>query len=224
MTAEQPDQLILYDYWRSSASYRVRISLHIKGLQFEQRAVNLVREGGEQNTDVYRRLNPQGLVPALVHGDRVFTQSLAICEYLDETFPQPPLLPGDPQLKALARAMALSIACDIHPLNNLRVQQYLKGKLSISTEQVRAWMNHWVYMGFAALESHLAGSGATGSCCIGDEPGLADCFLVPQVYNAERFNCDLSSFPTISRIVEYCRGLQAFSAAAPAGQPDAPPG
>ena len=222
MTVEHPDQLILYDYWRSSASYRVRISLHLKGLKFEQRAVNLVREGGEQNREEYRRLNPQGLVPTLVHGGRVITQSLAICEYLDETFPQNPLLPADPHLKAVARAMALSIACDIHPLNNLRVQQYLKGKLGINTERTRVWMNHWVYQGFTALETRLASSPAPGKCCIGDEPGLVDCFLVPQVYNAERFDCDLSGFPTISAIARYCRGLKAFSAAAPANQPDAP--
>jgi len=223
MMVDRPDQLILYDYWRSSASYRVRIVLHLKGLQFEQRAVNLVHDGGEQHREDYRRLNPQGLVPALVHGNRVFTQSMAICEYLDETFAQKPMLPTEPQLRAQARAMALSIACDIHPLNNLRVQQYLKGKLSVSQEQTRTWMNHWVYKGFSALEAVLAGSPATGSCCIGDEPGLVDCFLVPQLYNAERFDCDLAEFPVIVRIADYCRGLKAFRAAAPAAQPDAPP-
>ena len=224
MTAEQGSNLTLYDYWRSSASYRVRICLHLKGLPFEQRAINLVHDGGEQHKDVYRQLNPQGLVPALVHGGHVVTQSLAICEYLDDVFPDPPLLPVDPYFKAEARAMALSIACDIHPLNNLRVQQYLKGELEVSGHDVVAWMNHWVGVGFSALETRLSASGKTGLYCVGDEPGLVDSFLIPQVYNAERFNCDMSRFPLISRIIRHCKNLPAFAAAAPANQPDAPAG
>ena len=215
MTAEDTGRLVLYDYWRSSASYRVRICLHLKGLDFEQRAVNLVHEGGDQHGDEYRRVNPQGLVPALVHNDRVVTQSLAICEYLDEKFPRVPLLPADPHLKSHARAMALSIACDIHPLNNLRVQQYLKDRLDVSGEQTVTWMNHWIKVGFEALEKLLKASRETGLCCIGDEPGLVDCCLVPQVYNAERFHCDLSGFPLICGITKHCRALPAFEAAAP---------
>jgi maleylacetoacetate isomerase len=219
---EGDGQLTLYDYWRSSACYRVRICLHLKGLGFKQFPVNLVHDGGEQQKGEYRSLNPQGLVPALVHGPRVLTQSMAICEYLEERFPQPPLLPADPYLKSIARAMAFSIACDIHPLNNLRVQHYLKDALGASGEQAVRWMNHWMEIGFEALEKQLAANPETGACCFGDEPGLVDCCLVPQVYNAERFNCDLSVFPTIGRIVDHCRTLPAFQAAAPARQPDAP--
>ena len=222
MAVEDTGRLVLYDYWRSSASYRVRICLHLKGLAFEQHAVNLVHEGGEQHRDDYRRLNPQGLVPALVHGDRVLTQSMAICEYLDEQFPGAPLLPSDPYLKSVARAMAFSIACDIHPLNNLRVQQYLKGRLNVSGAQTITWMNHWVKIGFKALEKQLATSPHTGLCCIGDAPGLADCCLLPQIYNAERFDSDLSAFPLIRAIAEHCRALPAFELADPANQPDAP--
>jgi len=222
MTAEQGSKLTLYDYWRSSASYRVRICLHLKGLPFEQRAIDLVHDGGDQHKDAYRQLNPQGLVPALVHGGRVVTQSLAICEYLDDVFPDTPLLPVDPYLKAAARAMALAIACDIHPLNNLRVQQYLKSELEVHGRDVVTWMNHWVGVGFTALEARLSGSADTGLCCVGDDPGLADSFLIPQVYNAERFNCDMSRFPLISRITRHCKNLPAFIAAAPGKQPDAP--
>ncbi len=219
---DQPGNIILYDYWRSSASYRVRIALHLKGLEFEQRPVNLVRDGGEQHSDEYRQLNPQGLVPALVHNNNVITQSVAICEYLDAAFLQPSLLPQDPYQKAHARAMALSIACDIHPLNNLRVQQYLKSRLGASDEQTVDWMNHWVSLGFKSIEARLQRGDATGLCCLGDEPGLVECFLVPQVYNAERYDCDLSGFPEIQRIAGYCRSLSAFIAAEPAKQADAP--
>ncbi len=222
MAAEGMDRLVLYDYWRSSASYRVRICLHLKGLDFEQRAVNLVHGGGEQHRDAYRSVNPQGLVPALMHNDRVVTQSMAICEYLDEKFPGTPMLPADPYLKSVARAMALNIACDIHPLNNLRVQQYLKSRLNVSGEQTICWMNHWIKTGFEAMEKQLVASPETGLCCIGDNPGLADCYLVPQIYNAERFDCDLSGFPLLCRIADHCRTMPAFELAAPANQPDAP--
>ena len=216
--------LVLYDYWRSSASYRVRIALNLKGLSYEQRPVNLVVDGGQQNSQGYRKLNPQGLVPALVHGEQVITQSMAICEYLEETFPGYPLLPDQPGQKSIARSMALSIACDIHPLNNLRVQQYLKGRLGVSGDQAVTWMNHWVSVGFTSLEEQLQASDACGKCCVGEKPGLVDCFLVPQVYNAERFNCDLSGFPLIQEIAAYCRSLPAFQAAAPETQPDSAPG
>lgn len=219
-----PEDLVLYDYWRSTASYRVRICLHLKGLEFRQVPVNLVNEGGEQHGREYRQLNPQGLVPALLHSGRVLTQSLAICEYLDEICPEPSLLPADPLLRAQARATASVIACDVHPINNLRVQIYLKEKLDASAGNVVDWMNHWMRLGFETIENHLAGNEHTGACCIGDRPGLADCYLVPQVYNAERFACDMSAFPLIGRVVAHCRELPAFRAAAPENQPDAPPG
>jgi maleylacetoacetate isomerase len=215
-------KITLYDYWRSSASYRVRIALHLKGLEFEQLAVNLVKDGGQQHSDAYRELNPQGLVPALVHDEMVLSQSLAIIEYLDAMFPDTPLLPADPVEKAVSRSMALGIGCDIHPLNNLRVQQYLKGKLSVSDEAAVNWMNHWVSLGFESLEARLRNRKELSPYCMGDAPGLVECFLVPQVYNAERFECDLSGFPEIRRITELCRSLPAFFAAAPEQQPDAP--
>lgn len=215
--------LVLYDYWRSSAAYRVRIALHLKGLDFVQEPVNLVREGGEQHRSAYRSLNPQGLVPALLHEGQVLTQSLSICEYLEELFPEVPLLPGDPLNRARVRAMAQLVACDIHPLNNLRVQQRLKSHHGVDEVAVVDWMNHWMSEGFRALERLLSNSVMTGRCCFGDRPGLADCCLVPQVYNAERFGCDLEPFPVIRAISAYCRGLEAFRAAAPERQPDAAP-
>lgn len=218
MSSDQ--RLVLYDYWRSTAAYRVRIALHLKGLDFEQRPVHLVRGGGEQHAAEYLRLNPQGLVPALVHGDHVLTQSLAICEYLDEVFPGAPLLPADPVQRAEARSMALVIAADVHPLNNLRVQNYLKGEFGVTSGQAREWMERWMNLGFSALEARLAASGA-GVYCVGEQPSLADLCLVPQAYNADRFDCSLRPYPNIQRIVAHCRGLEAFAAAAPQRQPDA---
>ena len=218
----EPGRIVLYDYWRSSAAYRIRIALNLKGLAYEQIPVNLAPAGSEQHGARYLGVNPQGLVPALVHEGRVITQSLAICEYLDEAFPGPALRPGDPVERARVNAMALLVACDIHPINNLRVQQYLKSELEVPEPEVVSWMNHWITAGFTALERMLADDPATGLCCHGDEPGLADCCLIPQVYNAERFECDLSGFPVIGRIVEHCRALPAFADAVPERQPDAP--
>lgn len=211
----------LYTYFRSSAAYRVRIALELKGLAWEAVPVHLVRGGGEQHQAAYLRLNPAGLVPALEDDGRILTQSLAIIEYLDETHPAPPLLPADAAGRARVRAIAQAIACDIHPLNNLRVLQYLKREFGIGDAQRDAWYRHWVGVGLAAVEAMLAGDARTGAFCHGDAPTLADCCVVPQVFNARRFDCDLSALPTVTRIAERCEALEAFRLAAPEHQPDA---
>jgi maleylacetoacetate isomerase len=211
----------LYNYFRSSSSYRVRIALNLKGLAYEYLPVHLSRGGGEQFTAEYRALNPQALVPVLQDGATSLTQSLAIIEYLDETHPQPPLLPSTPAERARVRALAQIIACEIHPLNNLRVLGYLTKKLGVSEEAKNAWYCHWVTLGLQALETGLSGDRSTGRFCHGDMPGLADCCLVPQVFNAERFQCDLSQFPTLMRVYANCIALDAFKRAAPGAQPDA---
>lgn len=210
----------LYGYFRSSAAYRVRIALNLKGLAYEQLAVNLA-DGEQRGVDNLAR-NPQGLVPVLETDDGTrLTQSLAICEYLDERYPEPPLLPADAAERARVRALAQAIACEIHPLNNLKVLKYLTGELGVSDEARLGWYRHWVSEGFDALETRLADSPATGAFCHGDTPTLADACLVPQVFNARRFDCDLSAYPTIRRIIERCATLDAFQRAAPAAQPDA---
>ncbi|MEJ7806621.1 MAG: maleylacetoacetate isomerase [Telluria sp.] len=211
----------LYDYFRSSAAYRVRIGLHLKGLSYESIPVHLVRDGGEQLTSAYRAVNPSALVPALEDDGAIFTQSLAILEYLDEMHPMAPLMPRDALGRARVRALALSIACDIHPLNNLRVLRYLVKQGGLSEDAKSAWYVHWVQEGFAALETTLAASGDTGRFCHGDTPTLADCVLVPQVFNASRFGIDLTPYPTIMRIDAACQGVPAFAAAHPGQQPDA---
>jgi maleylacetoacetate isomerase len=218
---EQRDSLVLYSYWRSSSSYRVRIALELKGVEYQQQALNLVRNGGEQNLAAYHKINPLGLVPALVHGDQVVVQSMAICEYLEELFPLPSLLPRDLSGRARVRGMAQSIASEIQPMNNLGVTKYLKEVMGQREEEILDWYAHWITRGFSAVERWLE-SDATGLFCHGGEPGLADCFLVPQVYNAERFACDLEPYPKIRRITAQCRKLSAFRAAAPETQPDAP--
>jgi len=215
--------LVLYGYWRSSAAYRVRIALQLKGLAYEYRPVHLVRDGGEQHAPAYAGLNPQELVPCLVDGERVFTQSLAIMEYLDEAYPEAPLLPIDTRGRARVRALAQLVACDIHPLGNLRVLQHLERELGADEAQRAAWSRHWIATGFAALEAMLADDVNTGTYCYGDEPGLADACLVPQVYNAQRWKLSLDGYPTIRRIHEACQRLEAFRAAAPEAQVDAPP-
>ncbi|AQU84121.1 MULTISPECIES: maleylacetoacetate isomerase [unclassified Halomonas] len=210
----------LYGYFRSSAVYRVRIALNLKGLDYDQVPVNLVK--GEQLSGDYLARNPQGLVPSLVLDDSsVISQSLAICEYLDEVHPTPALLPVAALARVRVRALAQSVACDIHPLNNLRVLKYLVGELGIEKEAKLAWYCHWIAEGFQALEATLAADPTTGDFCHGDTPTLADICLVPQAYNAERFECDLSAYPTIQRIVANCRALPAFEKAAPEAQPDA---
>ena len=211
----------LYTYFRSSAAYRVRIALALKGLTPQMIPVHLLRNGGEQSTPEYLALNQQGLVPALDDEGAVLTQSLAICEYLDEIQPEPPLLPATAIERARVRALALAIACEIHPLNNLRVLNYLTGTLSLSEAQKVVWYHHWIRLGFSALEAQLARESATGSFCHGNTPTLADVFLVPQVANARRFDLDLSAFPTLLRIDAHCRELPAFIAAAPQNQADA---
>lgn len=210
----------LYSYFRSSAAYRVRIALNLKGLQAEMAFVNLRDQ--EQTGPDYAALNPQKFVPALIDAGTVLTQSLAIIEYLDERWPEPPLLPADPVGRARVCAIAQAIACDIHPLNNLRVLLYLRDRLGLDEAARTAWYQHWVATGFEAIERMLADHPATGRFCHGDAPTLADVCLVPQVYNAERFACDLAPYPTLRRIAETCRALPAFAAAAPEAQPDAP--
>lgn len=213
--------IVLHTYWRSSAAYRVRIGLNLKGLAWEARPVHLVRDGGEQRHAGYRALNPQQLVPALVHDGAVLTQSLAILEYLDETFAQAPLLPADAAGRARVRALAQLVACDIHPLNNLRAMQYLERELQATPDARTQWTLRWMAEGFAAMEAMLAASSATGMFCHGDRPGLADACLVPQLYNAHRFGLDLAPYPTLRRIEAACLALPAFDAARPENQPDA---
>ncbi|MFO1059206.1 MAG: maleylacetoacetate isomerase [Dongiaceae bacterium] len=211
----------LYGYFRSSAVYRVRIALNLKQLPHDTVAVHLLRDGGEQHRPDYVARNPQGLVPALETNDgAILTQSLAIIEYLDEIRPQPPLLPGGPLDRALIRAMALAVAADIHPLNNLRVLERLRRELGQGEAAVGAWYRHWVESGLAALEQ-LVRRGPGGGFCYGAGPTLADCCLVPQMANARRFECDLGACPTLVAIDARCRELPPFAAAAPERQADA---
>jgi len=210
----------LYDYFRSSAAYRVRIALNLKGVAAEKTFVHLRR--GAQHDDGYRALNPQGLVPTLVtDGGGVLTQSLAIVEWLDESFPQSPLLPPDAAGRARVRSLALAIACDIHPLDNLRVLNYLTGTLGVTEAQRMGWFKYWIDVGFEALEARLAREKETGRFCHGDSPGIADICLVPQLANARRVEFDFSPYPTLMRIEAACNALPAFANAAPAKQPDA---
>ncbi len=214
-------ELTLYSYWRSSAAYRVRIGLNLKGLDYALVPVHLVRDGGQQHAPDYAALNPQQLVPALRDGERVLTQSLAILEYLEETRPQPPLLPVDAAGRARVRALAQLVACDIHPLNNLRVLQFFDRQWNVPQAERDDWVLYWMREGFAAMETMLAASPDTGRYCHGDMPGLADCCLLPQLYNARRFTLDLAPFPTLRRIEAACLQLPAFDAARPENQPDA---
>jgi len=211
----------LYSYFRSSAAYRARIALNLKGLPYEYLPVHLVRDGGEQHAPAYRSVAPEGLVPVLVDGDTTVHQSLAIIEYLDETHPQPPLLPAGAAARAAVRAIALDIACDIHPLCNTRVLKYLGANCGLQKEGSEDWIRHWIGTGFAVLETRLAHDPARGAFCHGDAPTLADIMLVPQVFNARRFGIDMGRFPTIAAIDAHCAELAAFADAAPAKQPDA---
>ena len=211
----------LFSYFRSSASYRVRIALNLKGLTYEYVPVHLTRAGGEQFGSEFRKLNPQALVPVLQDGGHTLAQSLAIIEYLDEVHPQPPLLPRTPASRARVRALAQAIACEIHPLNNLKVLNYLTGPMAAGDEVKRTWYHHWIADGLRPLEARLASDGETGKFCHGDAPGLADCCLVPQLANARRFKCDVSPYPTLVAIEKNCQALEAFRRAAPDQQPDA---
>ncbi len=215
------DALKLYGYWRSSAAYRVRIALNLKGLDYETVPVHLVRDGGDQHRPEYAATHPQRLIPVLQHGQRMIRQSLAIIEYLDELWPDPPLLPSAPRERAQARALALLVACDIHPLNNLRVLQYLEREYNAPVSERDAWIRHWIEEGFRAFEAMLVEDLSRGELCEGDAPGLADCCLIPQVYNARRFGVDLEPYPNIRRIEAACLALPAFDAARPENQPDA---
>jgi maleylpyruvate isomerase len=210
----------LYNFFRSSASYRVRIALNLKGIAYDYQPIHLRRDGGEQYTLQYKALNPQSLIPALEDDGRVLTQSLAIIEYLEEKYPTPPLLPRGPADRATVRAMALAVACEIHPLQNLRVLNYLKNTLHHSEEDTQAWCRHWIEAGLSALEQLVVAVPEHSNFCFGDTPTMADLCLVPQLYNARRFGCDLSLFPTLVEIDETCRALPAFAKAAPEQQPD----
>ena len=212
----------LYGYFRSSAAFRVRIALNLKKLDYESAFIHLRR--GDQRQPGFLDVNPQGLVPALETDDALFIQSLPIIEYLDETYPSPPLLPRDAKGRARVRALAAIVACDIHPINNLRVLRYLLRPLGHDEATVETWYNHWIAEGFGALERLLAGDGRTGQFCHGDTPGLADVVLVPQVFNAHRYqSLDLAPYPTIVRIYETCLNIDAFAAAHPDRQPDREP-
>lgn len=209
----------LYGYFRSSAAFRVRIALNLKGLDYEQVSVHLGK--GRQFEPEFAAISPQNLVPVLEHDGHLLYQSLAIIQYLDEKFPTPRILPTDPVARNRVRSLALICASEIHPLNNLRVLNYLTNTLKLSDEQKNAWYHHWVTVGFNALEQRLATEQQTGRFCHGDEPGFADIALVPQVANANRFKVDLAPFPTIVRVNEECLKLDAFRKAQPANQPDA---
>ncbi|MDI3292950.1 maleylacetoacetate isomerase [Janthinobacterium tructae] len=213
----------LYTYFRSSAAYRVRIALNLKGIDYDSIPVHLLQDGGQQLLPAYRAVNPSALVPALDDDGAILTQSLAMLEYLDETRPAVPLLPADALGRARVRALALAIACDAHPLTNLRVLKYLKNTLGLSDEAKQEWYRHWMAEGLAAVEALLAQGdpAGTGLFCHGDSPTMADCCLVPQVFNAQRFAIDLAPYPRVARIHAHCAGLPAFAAAHPSRQPDA---
>lgn len=211
----------LFSYFRSSASYRVRIALALKGLPYEYAPVHLLKDGGQQLSAEYRKLNSDGLVPTLEDGPNVLTQSLAIIEYLDELHPEPALLPGSASDRAYIRSIALQVACEIHPVNNLRVLKQLKECFGIADEQKTAWYRHWIDVGFSSLEKRLASDTRVGEFAFGDAPTLADICLVPQVWNAGRFNISLDNHPTLRRITDNAFSLDAFQRAEPATQPDA---
>jgi len=216
--------LKLYSYWRSSAAYRARIALNLKGLAYELVPVNIAHNGGQQHTDEFHGVNPQELIPVLVHGERLIRQSMAIIEYLEESFDGPRLLPVTARERARARGLAQLVACDIHPLNNARVLQYLEREFNTPLVERERWVRNWIELGFGALEEMLAKNPSTGEFCEGDAPSIADICMVPQCYNALRFSVDLKAYPTIARVYERCMTLDEFVNARPENQPDAPKG
>ena len=218
--------LTLYTYWRSSAAYRVRIALNLKSLSYAQVPKHLVRDGGEQRKADYLAINPQGFVPALADDGFVVPQSLAICEYLEEIHPEPRLLPGSARDRAIVRGMALAIACDVHPLNNLAIMQYLRSELGADDAAVQRWVAHWITRGFVALERWVAAEAGTRPAaaqefCHGGQVSLADVCLVPQMYNARRFDVDTTAYPRLEAICSHLESMPAFASAHPDAQPDA---
>ncbi|HEX7815478.1 maleylacetoacetate isomerase [Dyella sp.] len=213
--------ITLYGYWRSSAAYRVRIALNLKGVGYRDHPVHLIQDGGQQHRPEYHALNPLDVVPTLIHGRDVLTQSMAIIEYIDEIYPDPPLLPVDALGRARVRALAQVIGCDVHPVANLRVLQYLEKQFGDKADKAE-WSRHWIVAGLAAFEQLVAGDRRTGRFCHGDTPGIADLVLVPQLYNAVRWGVPLGDYPTLLRIKAACDELEAFARAVPEVQRDAP--
>ena len=211
----------LYSYWRSSAAYRVRIALNLKGLEYEVIPVHLLKDGGQQLQDGYRSLNPQGLIPTLADGAVNLGQSLAIMDYLETRYPEPALYPEVPEERAFVQQLALVVACDIHPLNNLRVLKYIKHTLKLDDDAKNEWIHHWIKNGFTALETLLNGRNWQGPYCHGEQVTIADACLIPQIYNARRFEIVMDDFPTLVRIEQACMELDAFRRAAPENQTDA---
>ncbi len=207
----------LYGYFQSSAAYRARIALNLKDLDYELVAIHLTKDGGHQFTEEYTKLNPQQLVPAIIDGDVTLTQSMAIMEYLEEAYPGHPILPADPAGRARVRSLSQIVACDIHPLNNLRVRKYIVEDFGLTQDHSQTWQEHWIDKGFAAYETMVAGD-ATFSH--GDTPTMADICLIPQMFNARRINMDISAYPNLLRIEEACNALPAFERAHPKNQPD----
>lgn len=211
----------LYGYWRSTAAYRVRLALNIKQLSYSQESIHLVKNGGEQYSAKYQSLNPQGLVPTLVDNGFDIGQSLAILEYLEDRYPQNPLLPSVVTERALTRQLCQIIACDLHPLNNLRVLQYLSNKLNVEEATKTEWYHHWLALGFDAFEKLLKKHNSIGSYCLGGELTMADVCLIPQIYNANRFSFSLDAYPRLNEINQNCLKLVSFQDALPENQPDA---
>lgn len=207
--------LQLYNYSRSSASFRVRIALNLKKLTYQDIEIHLLNNGGEHVQPDYAAINPQQLIPTLKDDEKIITQSLAIIDYLEDVYPTPSLLPNDPYQRALVRSFALAIIADVHPLNNLRVLKYLTQDLGLSEDKKNTWYQHWIKQGLSALEKKLTAKEHTDDFCFGNTPTIADICLVPQLFNARRFNCDLSAYPTLTKIDAHCQTLPAFEKAWP---------